>query len=49
MKKKFIIQIKRRYFWKDVVSYYNEKEAQIAYCKLILSNIEARIVELYYI
>ena len=47
MKKKFIIQIKRRQFWEDVLAFYDEKQAFSYYLRLRDQDIRCRLLEVY--
>lgn len=49
MKTKYIIQIKRGYFWEDVLNFFDEKQALVYQLKLISQGINARVIQIFFI
>lgn len=49
MKSKYILQIKRRYFWEDVLVFYDKQSAFVYKIKLLSEGINCRLVEVLYI
>ena len=49
MRTKYIIQIKRRYYWEDVLTYNDKRQCFVAYLKLLDEGRNVRIVELHLI
>ena len=49
MRTKYILQLKRRYFWEDTLVFYDKKEALNYELRLIAQSINCRIVEVVYI
>lgn len=49
MKKKFILQLKRRFYWEDVLTFYDEKQASLYKLQLINQGLNVRLVEVIYI
>lgn len=48
MKKKYILQIKRGYFWEDVLILYDERQAFNYKLKLVCEGVNCRLVEVIY-
>lgn len=49
MRTKYIIQIKRRYYWEDVLSYIDKQQCFVSYLKLLGEGRNVRVVELHLI
>lgn len=49
MRTKYIIQIKRRYYWEEVLTYLDKKACFVSYLKLLNEGRNVRIVELHLI
>lgn len=49
MKTKYIIQIKRRYYWEDLITYLDRRSCFISYLKLLSEGRNVRIVEIHFI
>ena len=45
MKSKYIIQIKRRFYWEDVLTFYDRKSAFVSYIKLLNEGRLVRLLE----
>ena len=45
MKSRYIIQLKRRYYWEDVICYWDKRQCFIAFEKLLKEGRTVRIVE----
>lgn len=46
MKIKYVIQIKRRYYWEDILSFYDKKSCFVSYMKLLNDGFNVRVIEI---
>lgn len=44
---RYIIQLKRKYYWEDVLTYCDKKQCFVAYQKLLQGGLPVRIVEVF--
>ena len=47
MKTRYIIQIKRKCYWEDILTYCDKKQCFVSFTKLLKEGCTVRIVEVY--